>query len=115
MQKMTRGFTQIPNVVLFDADLSPLALRVFAVLSLFVDNDTKKCYPLQSTLEGITGFKRTALYNALKELKERGYIKIEKRKQKGRQGTNNIYDLSPAWNYYQNDAGENAKDDNLQA
>lgn len=91
MKKLLQGFTRIPNMIIFDADLSPLALRVFVVLSMYADNETKKCFPMLHSLCTVTGRGKARILAALKELIEKEYISITK------QGRRNYYDLSPAW------------------
>lgn len=83
------GFTQVPNAVLKSSDISAGAKLVYALLLSYAwHNDY--CFPGQDTLAQDIGIARGTVNRHVKELSEKGFIKIAR---KG-QGRANLYELN---------------------
>ena len=83
-----RGFTQVPNLILQNPDLSIGAKATYAVmLSYAWQKDF--CFPGQSTLASDLGSGERSVRRYINELQDAGYIKI---KQRGL-GKVNMYEL----------------------
>ena len=84
-----KGFTQVPNHLLKDPNLSPGAKLAYAMLLSYAwHNDF--CYPGQERLAVDLGAGKRSVVRYLQELRDAKYIKIRKRGQ----GKTNIYVLS---------------------
>jgi hypothetical protein len=68
---LTRGFTQIPNVILHCPDISPRAKAVYGVLLSHARN-TNTCFPGQRRMAKLTGYSEDTIQRGLKDL--RGYL-----------------------------------------
>jgi biotin operon repressor len=82
------GFTQVPNFILRDDNLSPGAKVVYAMfLSYAWNNDS--CFPGQERLAHDMGMSRTRVTEFIGELERAGFITIQRRGQ----GKTNIYTI----------------------
>ena len=84
----TGGFTQVPNILLRSDKLSPQAKIVYAQLLSYAWTQ-ERCFPGQERLAQDLGSSRTTIYRALDELKEQGWLEVERRGL----GKTNIYIL----------------------
>ena len=84
-----RGFTQIPNVILTSPKLSGGAKLAYAMLlSYAMQKD--ECWPGQDSLGVDMGVSRQTANQYLKELQQKGFIKIRRRGQ----GKSNLYEIN---------------------
>jgi len=83
-----RGFTQVPNMILQNSDLSIGAKVTYAVMLSYAWNDDY-CFPGQAKLASDLGSGERSVRRYTKELEDAGYIKI---KQRGL-GKVNLYEL----------------------
>ena len=82
------GFTQVPNHLLNDPDLTFAAKVVYAkLLSYAWHND--KVFPGQERMAEEVGSKRSTVNKAVKALEDKGWLAIERRGQ----GKTNLYTL----------------------
>lgn len=82
------GFTQVPNAILKSKKISPAAKLTYAMLLSYAwQNDY--CFPGQTRLADDIGVTDRSVRTYLKELEEKGLLKI---KQQG-QGRPNMYHL----------------------
>lgn len=88
-QALKRGFTQLPNYVLRDKDLSFGARLAFAVLLSYAWQQDS-CFPGQGKMAEDLGTHERSVRRYLQELKDRGYIDW---KQRGLNRTNVYYIL----------------------
>ncbi len=82
------GFTQVPNVVLRDASLSPGAKLCYAMLLSYAWQKDS-CFPGQDALVKDTGISKRSTVRFMKELEQSGYLE---KKRRGL-GKTNIYTL----------------------
>jgi hypothetical protein len=83
------GFTQVPNFILRDPELSLGAKVTYAMfLSYAWHNDS--CFPGQDRLAVDVGMSRTSVTAFIGELEERGLIAIQRRGQ----GRTNVYTVN---------------------
>ena len=83
------GFTQVPNFILRDANLSIGAKLAYAMfLSYAWHND--RCFPGQERLAVDLGIGRTSVTAFIGELESRGFIAIQRRGQ----GKTNLYTVN---------------------
>lgn len=82
------GFTQVPNVVLRDTNLSPGAKLCYAMLLSYAWQKDS-CFPGQEALAKDTGISKRSTVRCMKELEEAGYLE-KKRRGLGR---TNVYTL----------------------
>lgn len=73
-----KGFTQIPNVILTNKDLSIGAKLTYSMLLKYCWYDNK-CFPGQETLANNLGASERSVRTWLKELDTYGIIKIKQR------------------------------------
>ncbi len=83
------GFTQVPNHVLKNADLSPGSKLTYAMLLSYAWNNDY-CFPGQERLAKDMGVARQSTNSYIQELRRKGFIKVSRRGQ----GKVNIYELS---------------------
>lgn len=85
----SRGYTQVPNHVLENAQISPGAKLTYAMLLKYAwQNDF--CFPGQARLGKEMGVNERSVRTYMKELKEKGFLSIKRRGQ----GKTNIYILN---------------------
>jgi biotin operon repressor len=77
-EALRHGFTQLPNYVLRDKQLSFGARLSYAVLLSYAWQE-ESCFPGQDRMARDLGVSRRMLSDYLKELKQRGYIAWERR------------------------------------
>ena len=75
---LKHGFTQLPNYILRDKQLSFGARLAYAVLLSYAWHE-ESCFPGQKRMARDLGVSRRMLGDYLKELKERGYITWQRR------------------------------------
>jgi len=83
-----KGFTQVPNVILTNKDLSVGAKLTYAMLLKYCWYDNF-CFPGQDTLAENLGSSERSVRNWLKELHTYGIIKVVQRGQ----GKVNLYEV----------------------
>lgn len=67
-------FVRIPNWVQFQLGLSDKALRVYAAIASFADNESRKAYPKLSTIAELAGCSPRTVTRVIAELVEAGAI-----------------------------------------
>lgn len=82
------GFTQVPNMVLNNQELSFAAKVVYAKLLSYAWTNNR-VFPGQVTMADEIGSKKSTINKAVKELEDQGWLEIERRGQ----GQTNIYTL----------------------
>jgi len=83
------GFTQVPNFILRNPDLSTNAKTAFALLLSYAWHNNR-CYPGQERMAEDMGTHAATVSRAMKELEEFSLIEIERRGQ----GKTNYYTLN---------------------
>jgi hypothetical protein len=73
-----RGFTQIPNGILFDPDLSPSAVRLWAALASFAWRD-ESVWPGQERLAEMIGLSDRTVRTLCAELRSAGLLESKRR------------------------------------
>lgn len=73
-----RGFTQVPNMILQNPDLSIGAKATYAVMLSYAWQKDH-CFPGQTTLAKHLGSGERSVRRYIKELEEEGFIKIKQR------------------------------------
>ena len=68
----------INKQILEDTDLKASDKLVYSALAYFAGNTNQMCYPSISQLIQLTGLTRPTIINAIKNLENRGYIKVER-------------------------------------
>jgi len=82
------GFTQVPNVLLNNKELSGYAKICYAMLLKYAWDDNF-CFPGQDRLAEDMGTSKPTVIKSLKELEKAGYLKQKRRGQ----GKSNLYTL----------------------
>lgn len=82
------GFTQIPNMLLNDKDLTFVAKIVYAKLLSYAWNNNR-VFPGQERMAEEIGSTKSTVNRGIQELEEKGWLKIERRGQ----GQTNLYTL----------------------
>jgi biotin operon repressor len=82
------GFTQVPNMVLNNKELTFAAKVIYSKLLSYAWNNNR-VFPGQVTMADEIGSKKSTINKAIKELEEKGWLEIERRGQ----GQTNIYTL----------------------
>ena len=72
------GFTQVPNVILTDANLSVGAKLAYAMLLKYAWS-SEGCFPGQQTLAKDMGAGERSIRTYLKELEDVGYLEVKQR------------------------------------
>lgn len=86
---MDYKFAMINVGVLMDEELKASDKAVYAVLSMYADNTSRECFPSRTTIMKKAGVSDNTSRKALKNLSDKGYIKIfERRDKKGRRLSN---------------------------
>lgn len=83
-----RGFTSIPNAIVRDKSIPPATRLLYGVI-LSYSWTPRGCTASVETLCDDTGIGRSAFFDAIRLLRERGMLKVEKRK--SRNGWRNVY------------------------
>lgn len=106
-----RGFTSIPNVFVRDRTLPPATRLLYGVI-LSYSWTPRGCTASVETLCDDTGIGRTAFFDSIRVLRDRGMLNVEKRK--SRNGWRNVYvpvvDLKGVTVTGDEDAGEVVRD-----
>lgn len=91
-----RGYTfaQLPEWVLYHPDLSPRAVRLFAVLDRFA-GDSDDCYPSRKKLAEKLACSPATVDRALAQLVKAGAVEVTRRRRDAEDGgqTSNLYTL----------------------
>lgn len=90
MSNREAAYTAIPNWLILHPDVTPAALRVFAVLGTRADRQTGVCWPSHATVARESGYSVDTVKRALTLLRDLGAI----RWQQGRRGATNRYRLT---------------------
>lgn len=69
-------------------DIPPQERAVLVVLCYHHHDKTGECYPSYDTIALLSGYRRRRVIEAVKNLKEWGLIRTQKRRVKGHQGSN---------------------------
>jgi DNA-binding transcriptional ArsR family regulator len=83
------GFTQVPNFILRDPNLSVGAKVVYAMFLSYAWHNSL-CYPGQTRLANDIGMTQPRVAQLIKDLQEAGLVSIERRGQ----GKTNIYTIN---------------------
>ncbi len=83
------GFTQVPNCVLKNGDLSAGAKLVYAMLLSYAWHN-KAVYPGQDTMAKEMGVGKRSIVRFIAELEKIGYLQVKRRGQ----GLTNVYVLT---------------------
>jgi len=86
---LSRGFTQVPNSILEDTNISVKGRFLYSLLLKFAWQEGQ-CFPGQTKLGELCGVTRYTISKWMKELEDAGYIEVERRGQ----GNTNIYRLN---------------------
>ena len=92
--------TRALKALLFDAKLSPMAMRVGALLIEHYNLKTGRCFPGWDRLTRILGCDRSTIARALKQLRVRGYMRHRRHAERG---SASAYD--PNWQLFRQKAG----------
>ncbi|MFW6281705.1 MAG: helix-turn-helix domain-containing protein [bacterium] len=84
-EENTWYFTKVQNEVLLDEDLSTVNKMVYVALSKFA-GERNTCYPSKAKISKIASCGKTAVYNSIRTLEEKGYIVKQERKEKTEEG-----------------------------
>jgi predicted transcriptional regulator len=82
------GFTQVPNYLLNNKDLSAVAKIVYAKLLSYAWNNNR-VFPGQETMAEDIGSSKSTVNRGIQELEDKGWLEIERRGQ----GKTNMYIL----------------------
>ena len=74
------GFTQVPNCIINDKQLSLSAKLVYAKLLSYAWNNNR-VFPGQERMAEEIGATRKTIYTAITELQKAGYLEVERRGQ----------------------------------
>lgn len=69
-------------------DIPPQERSVLLALCYHHHDKTGECYPSYDTLARLSGYRRRRVIDAVRSLKEWGLIRVEKRRVRGHQGSN---------------------------
>jgi DNA-binding MarR family transcriptional regulator len=83
------GFTQVPNHMLNNKDLSAVAKLVYAKLLSYAWNNNL-VFPGQETMAEDIGLSKSTVNRGIQELEEKGWLEIQRRGQ----GKTNLYVLT---------------------
>lgn len=83
----------ISKEFLFNSDLSGSARLLFIVLKSFCNDIKKQPFPSKKYLSKITGYSERKIFDCLKELEIKGFLKITNRRKDGKFDSN-IYELN---------------------
>ena len=72
------GFTQVPNFLLRNADLSMGAKLTYAMFLSYAWNN-ERCFPGQETLAADIGVARQTVNDFIRELRQKGLIEVQRR------------------------------------
>lgn len=73
------SFTVIPNSLLYDKNLTITERGILSLLLSFYNKEQQRAWPSTVTLADISGLSRLWVSHILKQLEEKGYIRVEKR------------------------------------
>ena len=88
-ETLREGFVQVPNRILRDPDLSPGAKLVYAGILSYAWKE-ESAWPGHERLGIDLGVHRNTIGRMIRELQERGYLRVQRRGQ----GKTNIYTLT---------------------
>ena len=86
---LQKGFTQVPNHILRDADLSTGAKLAYAVILSYAWNNDY-CFPGQERLAQDMGVSDRSVRTYIKDLEDSGFLEVEQRGL----GKTNIYSVN---------------------
>jgi DNA-binding MarR family transcriptional regulator len=79
------------NFKFYVKEFSKAELKTYVVLCMFMDNNSRICYPSLKRLKQITGLAHRHLLNALNKLERKNLI----RRDRGKMGKNTNYYIEP--------------------
>lgn len=79
MRNKAKGFTQIPNLLIDTNELSPYEKIIFIALKRHMINKNK-CWPGYKRIAKIANCGTTTIKKSIKNLKEKGYIDVKRKK-----------------------------------
>lgn len=85
-------FVIVPEWIL-DADVSALAVRTWAILRSYADNETGEAWPSRSTIARRCGVSVDSIDRAIKELVKAGTLSVTRRKGKNGEPMTNLFRL----------------------
>lgn len=62
-----------------DRELTPVAIRVLAVICYFMNNTVRRAWPGYAMISEVSGYSQSSIESAVRELKSRGYLFSERR------------------------------------
>ncbi|MGL5151796.1 MAG: hypothetical protein ACRC7N_14615 [Clostridium sp.] len=78
----TNGYTQIPNSILLNKDISSSAIRIYAIL---INLSTRKDFKIyRDYVKSVSGLGETAFRRAWKELKDLNLLEMDCKREKGK-------------------------------
>ena len=90
----SRGFGQLPKVLMLDADLSLNAKGVAAYFYSYTGGGSTSAFPSRSRILADLGISKDLYYACLRELTEQGYLTVERKRRKSEKGfSHNVYTL----------------------
>lgn len=78
---------------LLDPEIGPIAIAVYSVLALHVDDQTGECFPSYQTIADRIGVSRMSVVRALKKLAAKGFIEVGHRSTDDGAQSSNLYRL----------------------
>lgn len=72
-------FTQIPNNLILSCNLTNSEFRTLAILLSYKFTNNTKVFPSQSSIAAFTGCSPRSIRNHMKSLKDKGFLKYERR------------------------------------
>lgn len=90
--KSKNKFVVVNKKLAKDSTISPRDKAVYISLCIYMDNETRTCFPTHKKLEEDTGLSNSTIKRGIKSLVENGYIKKIKRVDpKTKKQMSNIY------------------------
>ena len=88
---LSNGYGLYPRLVARDKDLTIEAKAIYAYLVSFAGNNNV-CFPSRDLIVSELGTSKDRFYKHMKLLKDKGYIKVHKRRE-GKNFSNNVYEI----------------------
>ena len=88
---LSNGYGLYPRLVARDKDLTIEAKAIYAYLVSFAGNNNV-CFPSRDLILSELGTSKDRFYKHMKLLKDKGYIKVHK-KREGKNFSNNVYEI----------------------
>jgi len=86
-------FVMVTRKVIEDETLKSADKSLYATLCMYADNETAECFPSRETLWRKSGMSDKTFRNSLRNLEEKGYIKVIPRHSEDGRRLSNLYVL----------------------